>query len=182
VLKNRIYLIFNQNFRASRKLKEPRSNGINGLYTRSSTRGITQVPQQISSINMDHEMDDEDEIDHDDEDNHTGTDNDQQQPSSPTITNRSDEPIELSHIINNNNDDDEQQQNQPPSIITSTHQRKRMLPLTNHRRPPSSSMISSAMDGKSDLLSVRTHLEKGKNLTHQEKEKKTISFFSFTRT
>ncbi len=95
-------------------------------------------------------MDDEDEINNDDEDNHTGMDNDQQQPLSPTTTNRSDELIEMNHTMN---DDDGQ-----PTIITSTHQRKRMLPLTNHRRPAS----SSTMNGKSDLLSVRSHLEKGK--------------------
>jgi hypothetical protein len=90
---------------------------------------------------MDHEMDDEDDID---EDNHTGTDNDQQQPDSPAITNVSDELLETNH--------DEQEQ-----IQSSSHQRKRMLPLTNNRCPS-----SSITNGKSDLLSVRTHLEKGK--------------------
>ena len=84
--------------------------------------GITQVPEQMSSLHMDHEMDDDDDIDHDDEDHHTGTDNDQQQPESPTITNGSDELIELNHTMND--DDEHQQQSQPPSIITSTHQRK----------------------------------------------------------
>ncbi|CAF1327703.1 unnamed protein product [Adineta steineri] len=140
--------------RAAKKAKDPRLNGINGSYTRSSTRGITQVPEQISSLNIDHEMDDDDEINNnDDEDNHTGTDNDQQQPSSPTITNGSDENNEINHIMN---DDDEQHQSRHAPIITSTHQRKRILPLTNHRRP----MPSSTMNGKSDLFSVRAHLEK----------------------
>ncbi|CAF1599373.1 unnamed protein product [Rotaria sp. Silwood1] len=156
--------------RAAKKAKNPHSNGINGLYTRSSTRGITQVPEQISSIHMDHDMDDEDDIDNDDEDNHTGTDNDQQQPASPTITNGSDEHSGINHSMTN---DDEQQQHQQqirsPLITPSSHQRKRMLPLTNHKRQPpppplpSSSFISSNMNGNSDLLSVRAHLEKALN-------------------
>lgn len=147
---------------AAKKAKISHSNGINGSFTRSSTRGITQVPEQISSLNMDHDIDDEDEMDHNDEDNHTGTDNDQQQPSSPTITNGSDE---LSGINQTMNNDDEQQQQliRPSLMITSIHQRKRMLPLTSHRHPPPSSSISSStINGKSDLLSVRAHLEKGK--------------------
>lgn len=147
---------------AARKVKEPHANGINNLYTRSTTRGITQVPEQISSMNIDHEMDDEDGIDNDDDDHHTNPDHDQQQPTSPTITNGSDEPNESNHMMN---DDDEQQQ-KPPSIMTSTHQRKRMLPLTNHRRsfpvPPPPSM-----NGKSELWTVRAHLEKGKIKSNQ---------------
>jgi hypothetical protein len=103
-------------------------------------------------------MDDDEEMDNGDEDDHhTGTDNDQQQPTSPTITNGSDGPIELNPIMN----DEDEQRARPASIITSTHQRKRMLPLTNHRRPPPPPS-SSTMNGKSDLLSVRNHLEKGK--------------------
>ena len=141
---------------AARKAKEPHSNGINSLYTRPSTRGITQVPEQISSLNLDHEMDDDDEIDNEDDDHHISTDLDQQQPASPTITNGSDEPNESNHVMN---DDDEQQQ-KPPLIMTSTHQRKRMLPLTNHRRPLPPP--SSTMNGKSELFTVRAHLEKGK--------------------
>jgi hypothetical protein len=130
---------------------------------------------------MDHEMDDEDDIDHDDEDHHTGTDNDQQQPESPTITNGSDEHIELNLTMND--DDELQQQSQPLSIITSTHQRKRILPLTNHRRPPlplPSSVISSTMNGKSDLFSVRAHLEKGKTKNIKKKISTQFLRLSFT--
>ncbi|CAF1360925.1 unnamed protein product [Rotaria sordida] len=152
--------------RAAKKAKDCHRNGINGSYTRSSTRGITQVPEQISLLHIDHDMDDDDDIDNDDEDNHTGTDNDQQQPSSPTITNGSDEHSGINHSMNN--DDEQQQQIRPSLISPSLHQRKRMLPLTNHRRlppslPPPSSFISSTMNGKSDLLSVRVHLEKALN-------------------
>lgn len=132
---------------AAKKAKEPNSNG---LYTRSTNRGITQVPEQLA-LNLDHDMDDDDDIDHD-----------QQQPLSPTVTNASDEQNDLNLLIT---DDDEQQQNQTQSMINSIHQRKRMAPLTSHRRPPpssSSSGMSSTMNEKSDLLSVRTHLEKGK--------------------
>lgn len=146
--------------RAAKKAKFSRSNGINQSYSRSSTRGITQVPEQISSLNIENDMDDEDEMDNDDEDNHTGTDNDQQQPLSPTITNGSDELIGLNHTMN---DDDEHQQQPIRSslLINSTHQRKRIYPLTNHRRPPLPLPItSSTTNEKSDLLSVRTHLEK----------------------
>ncbi|CAF2679702.1 unnamed protein product [Rotaria sp. Silwood2] len=155
--------------RAAKKAKDSHTNGISGSYTRSSTRGITQVPEQISSLHLDHDMDDEDDIDNDDEDNNTGTDNDQQQPASPTITNGSDEHSGINNSMNN--DDEQQQQHhqqiQSSLITLSGHQRKRMLPLTNHRHPPPllpppppSSFISSTMNTKSDLLSVRTHLEK----------------------
>ncbi len=160
------------NFSAAKKAKDSHTNDINRSYTRSSTRGITQVPEQLSMHHTDHEMDDEDDMEHDDEDNHTGTDNDQQQPESPTMTNGSDELNEYKNTIN---DDDEQQQHiQPPSIITSTHQRKRMLPLTNHRRLPPPSSSSSTMNGKSDLFSVRAHLEKGKIISNSFK---LINFF-----
>ena len=135
---------------AAKKAKEPNSNG---LYTRSTNRGITQVPEQLS-LNLDHDMDDDDDIDHD-----------QRQPLSPTVTNASDEQNDLNLLITD--DDEQQQQNQTQSMINSIHQRKRMAPLTSHRRPPpppssSSSGMSSTMNEKSDLLSVRAHLEKGK--------------------
>ena len=135
---------------AARKAKEPHSNGINNLYTRSSSRGITQVPEQLSSLNIDHEMEDEEEMHNDEEDHHSGTDNDQQQPTSPTVTNGSDGLGELTHHVMNEEDEQQQQ----PQQNRLTHQRKRMLPMMNHRRP--------VMNGKSDLLSVRSHLEIGK--------------------
>lgn len=136
---------------AAKKAKEPNSNG---LYTRSTNRGITQVPEQLS-LNLDHDMDDDDDIDHD-----------QRQPLSPTVTNASDEQNDLNLLITDD-DEQQQQQNQTQSMINSIHQRKRMAPLTSHRRPPpppssSSSGMSSTMNEKSDLLSVRAHLEKGK--------------------
>ncbi|UJR13983.1 hypothetical protein I4U23_000986 [Adineta vaga] len=142
--------------RAARKVKDPRSNGTNGLYTRSSTRGITQVPEHISLLNIDHEMDDDDdEINNlESEENHPGMDNDQQQPSSPTMTNGSDEHHEINHIMTD--DDDQTQQLRHPSIITTNHQRKRTSLLTNPKRATHSSTINS----KADLFSVRTHLEK----------------------
>ncbi|CAF1911550.1 unnamed protein product [Rotaria magnacalcarata] len=187
--------------RAAKKVKDSHTNGIHGSYTRSSTRGITQVPERISSLHVEHDMDDEDDLDNDDDENHTGTDNDQQQPSSPTITNEhdiddeddldndddenhtgtdndqqqpssptitngSDEHSGINHIMNNE-DELPQQRRRPSLIITLTHQRKRMLPLTNRRRVPppplSLSFSSSTTNGKSDLLSVRTHLEKALN-------------------
>ncbi|CAF5078784.1 unnamed protein product, partial [Rotaria magnacalcarata] len=150
--------------RAAKKVKDSHTNGIHGSYTRSSTRGITQVPERISSLHVEHDMDDEDDLDNDDDENHTGTDNDQQQPSSPTITNGSDEHSGINHIMNNE-DELPQQQRRPSLIIPLAHHRKRMLPSTNHKRVPplSSSFSSSTTNGKSDLLSVRTHLEKALN-------------------
>ena len=98
-------------------------------------------------------MEDEEELENDDEDRQIGTDHDQQQPISPTITNGSDGPGEFNHQGMNEDDEQQQPQTRPPLILTSTHQRKRMLPY--HRRP--------IMNEKSDLFSVRNHLERGSN-------------------
>ncbi|CAF1162351.1 unnamed protein product, partial [Adineta ricciae] len=150
--------------RAAKRIKDPRSNGADALYVRSSTRGLTQVPEQISLPNLDHEMDDDGGDDDDDieglnnnvEENHTGMDNDQQQPSSPTMTNGSDEHHEINHIMTD--DDDQTQQIRHPSIVAAAnHTRKRPVLFTNHKRSISSSTINNSTG---DLFSVRAHLQK----------------------
>ena len=154
---------------AAKKAKDTHPNGgdADASYARSSTRGITQVPEQISSLHLDHEMEDDDDMDanDDDDDNHTGTDHDQQQQLDSPVTNASDELPANNHGMH----DDEHPPSRTPSISTSTHQRKRMFPLTSSRRlpppPPPSSTHTSTANGKSDLLSVRDHLEKGEQCT-----------------
>ncbi|CAF1174244.1 unnamed protein product, partial [Adineta ricciae] len=152
--------------RAAKRIKDPRSNGTDALYVRSSTRGLTQVPEQISLPNLDHEMDDDEDGGGDDDDieglnnsveeNHTGMDNDQQQPSSPTMTNGSDEHHEINRIMTD--DDDQIQQIRHPSIAAAAnHTRRRPVLFTNHKRSISSSTINNSTG---DLFSVRAHLQK----------------------
>ncbi|CAF0973065.1 unnamed protein product [Adineta ricciae] len=151
---------------AAKRIKDPRSNGTDALYVRSSTRGLTQVPEQISLPNLDHEMDDDEDGGGDDDDieglnnsveeNHTGMDNDQQQPSSPTMTNGSDEHHEINRIMTD--DDDQIQQIRHPSIAAAAnHTRRRPVLFTNHKRSISSSTINNSTG---DLFSVRAHLQK----------------------
>ena len=141
-------------FSAAKKAREPQTNGVGVNYTRSSTRGITQVPEQISSPADDHEMeDDDDDLDQRDDENHHHHHRHHSRPESPTDTNISDDAIDRSHRIH---DDDH--------LLTLNHQRKRVVP-SNHTR---SLIEPSNYSGKSNLLAVRTHLEKGKN-TFQSK-------------
>jgi hypothetical protein len=146
------------NFRAARKAKDSHTNG---SYTRSSTRGITQVPDQISSPNLDHEMEYDDDLDQNDDDNHTDQDHDHHPPpSSPTISNVSDEPLNRNHSMMQA-DEHVQLSVRSSSLMPSNHQRKRTVPLTHGRSSAPSSTDGTTINGKSNLLSVRVHLEKG---------------------
>jgi len=138
--------------RAAKKAKDTHPNGIlnNGCYTRSGTRGITQVPDQISSPGLDHEMEDDEDDDldqqqQDDENNQHS----HPQADSPTNSHTSDDFHDKNHSVH----DDEH----PRS--SSNHQRKRLygrtpLPLVND---------GSVINGKSNLLTIRLHLEKALN-------------------
>lgn len=157
--------------RAAKKAKDSHPNGIlnNGSFTRSSTRGITQVPDQISSPGLDHEMDDDDDDDldqpHPDDENHPHS---QAPADSPTNSHTSDDFHDKPHSVH----DDEHARS------SSNHQRKRLfgrtpLPLVND---------GSVINGKSNLLTIRLHLEKGKarNTGRRRASRRPRCIFSFS--
>lgn len=158
-------LIFFLN-RAAKKAKDPPSNGLGVNYTRTSTRGITQVPEQISSPLGDHEMEDDEDLD---DENHPVSDHHQGSVESPTGTNISDDLLDRSHRMH----DDELQ-------LSSNHQRKRVFPSGNCRTSTDGPILS----GKTNLLSVRSHLEKGLNdeleLNRIFSRENDLLVFSFT--
>jgi hypothetical protein len=81
-------------------------------------------------------------------------DNIHQQSTSSITTNENEELNDM-----NNKMDDDIQDIQLSSSINSTDQQKRRLPLINNRQHS----IKTSLNSKSDLLSVRTSIQKGKN-------------------
>jgi len=125
-------------FRVAKKARSSKSHGHNKSYHRSSTRHNTNLSQSISSIQRDHKMSDDD-------------DNIHQQSTSSITTNENEELNDT-----NNKMDDDIQDMQLSSSINSTDQQKRRLPYRQQS-------IKTSLNSKSDLLSVRTSIQKGKN-------------------
>ena len=109
---------------------------------RSTTRSFTQVPESMSGIPIQQDIDEEDDDDDDDENKH-------QQSNSPTMTNDSDEFIECVDMLN-----DDPQQIGVSSSMDLPHRQKQKLSLTNNQ-------YQQSISPKSNLLSVRASIQKG---------------------